>query len=79
MALIEIPDEEAAALEAKAASEGLTLAAWLKNVADVPNHSEDVIRRAREAVEGIREIGRRSKPDPDGLTVVDYVRQDRQR
>jgi hypothetical protein len=79
MAVIEIPDGEAAALAAKAATEGLSLADWLKKLADVPENSDDAIRRAHEAAEGIREIGRRSKPDPDGSTVFDYLRQDRQR
>lgn len=34
MAVIEIPDEQAAALEAKAAAEGLTLRAWLAKLAE---------------------------------------------
>ena len=33
MTLIQIPDDEAAALEAKAAAQGLTLEAWLRNLA----------------------------------------------
>jgi hypothetical protein len=79
MALIEIPDDEAAALEAKAAAQGLTLAAWLKKVADVRDDSEDVLRRAREAVHALQTVRRESQPDPEGRTVIDYVRQDRQR
>lgn len=45
MTSIEIPDEEAAVLEAKAASEGLTLKTWLQKLAleiqqsNVPNTS----------------------------------------
>jgi hypothetical protein len=79
MAVIEIPDDEAAALEAKAASEGLTLAAWLKKLADVPDRSEDAIRRAQDAVRRFEAIRRESKPDPEGWTVVDYLRHDRGR
>jgi len=38
MTVIEIPDEQAAALKAKAAAEGLSLEAWLKKLAqDVPS------------------------------------------
>ena len=33
MTLIEIPDDQAAALQAKAASQGLTLEAWLNSLA----------------------------------------------
>jgi len=77
MALIEIPDDEAAALEAKAAAQGLTLAAWLKQLADIPDRSEDAIRRAQEAVRSFEAIRRESKPDPDGWTVVDYLRHGR--
>ena len=33
MTLIELPDEQAAALTAKAAAQGLTLEAWLKRLA----------------------------------------------
>ena len=34
MTLIEIPDEQAAALRARAASQGLTLQAWLRKLAE---------------------------------------------
>ncbi len=33
MTVIELPDEQAAALKAKAAAQGLTLTAWLKKLA----------------------------------------------
>ncbi len=33
MILIQIPDDQAAALQAKAAAQGLTLEAWLRNLA----------------------------------------------
>ena len=33
MTLLEIPDDQAAALQAKAAAEGLTLEAWLRRLA----------------------------------------------
>jgi hypothetical protein len=34
MTAIELPDEQAAALKAKAAAEGLSLEAWLNQIAD---------------------------------------------
>jgi plasmid stability protein len=34
MTVIEIPDEQAEALKARAAAEGLTLEAWLKRLAE---------------------------------------------
>ena len=34
MMVIELPDEEAAALQAKAAAQGLTLQAWFKKLAE---------------------------------------------
>jgi hypothetical protein len=77
MALIEIPDDEAAALEAKAAAQGLTLAAWLKKLADIPDESEDAIRRAQDAVQPFQTVRRESQPDPEGWTVVDYVHRGR--
>jgi hypothetical protein len=54
MAVIEIPDDEAAALAAKAAAQGLTLVAWLKKLADVPDYSEDAIRRAQDGIERLQ-------------------------
>jgi antitoxin component of MazEF toxin-antitoxin module len=36
MTVIQIPDEQAALLQAKAAAQGLTLEAWLKKLADFP-------------------------------------------
>jgi antitoxin ChpS len=41
MTLIQIPDDQAAALQAKAAAQGLTLEAWLKRLAGL----EDPQRR----------------------------------
>jgi hypothetical protein len=50
MAVIDLPDEQAAALKAKAAAAGLTLEAWLKKLAEDEvaalsrRHIADVIR-----------------------------------
>jgi hypothetical protein len=45
MAVIELPDEQAAALKAKAAAAGLTLEAWLKKLAE-----EEVAARPRRHI-----------------------------
>jgi len=34
-----------------------------------------LLARRRAAVEAMRVIARESRPDPDGLTVVDYLRE----
>lgn len=43
MVMIQLPDEQAAALQAKAAAQGLTLEAWLSNLAGT-----EAPRRTRE-------------------------------
>jgi antitoxin component of MazEF toxin-antitoxin module len=44
MTLIQIPDDQAAALQAKAAAQGLTLEAWLRNLAGL---EEPRVRKGR--------------------------------
>jgi hypothetical protein len=76
MTVIELPDRQAAALKAKAAAQGLTLAAWLTQLADaeVPPAAP---RSPREAAARILQLQERVKPDPDGWTVPDYINRDR--
>jgi hypothetical protein len=50
--MIELPDEEAAALKAKAAAEGLSLAEWIRKLAE---QSPSVLRPRRHISEIIRE------------------------
>ena len=71
MTVIELPDQQAAALKAKAAAQGLTLEAWLKKLADEESPSPALSRQ--EAVALIRGIQSRSKPDPEGWTSRDYI------
>jgi hypothetical protein len=71
MVTIELSDQQAATLTAKAAAEGLTLEAWLKKLAD--EASRVPARSRKEAVARIREIQARSKPDPEGWKVRDYI------
>jgi len=75
---IDLPDDHAAALKATATVQGLTLESWFQKLAErevsFPNAPPtEQFRRARAAAARIREIQKRSKPDPEGLTVHDYI------
>ena len=47
MTVIEIPDEQAAALKAKAAAQGLTLTAWLERLAEEPSAARRPLKTGR--------------------------------
>ena len=47
MTVIEIPDEQAAALKAKAAAQGLTLTAWLERLAEEPPAARRPLKTGR--------------------------------
>jgi hypothetical protein len=72
MTVIELPDDQAAALSAKAAAEGLTLSAWLRKLAQ-PEIDSSAPRSAKEAVARILKLQKHVKPDPEGCTVKDYI------
>jgi hypothetical protein len=72
MTVIEIPDDQAAALKARAAAQGLTLERWLEKLATEDAQASDALRRA-QAANRIREIQKRVKPDPEGWTTRDYI------
>jgi hypothetical protein len=72
MTLIKLPDEQATALAAKAAAQGLTLEDWLANLA-----ASDTPLSPQEAAARILELQKRVKPDPEGWTVHDYIGRDR--
>jgi hypothetical protein len=76
MTVIELPDQQVAALRAKAAALGLTLEAWLKQLADESALSV-APRSPREAAARILDLQSRVKPDPEGWTVHDYINHDR--
>jgi plasmid stability protein len=76
MTLIELPDQQAAALKARAAAQGLTLEAWLRQLADEGELSI-VPRSPQEAVARILQVQKRVKPDPEGWTIHDYINHDR--
>jgi hypothetical protein len=76
MTVIQLPDEQAARLAGIAAAQGLSLEEWLKKLAaEAPLPQQ--FNRARSAAQRIREIRERSKPDPEGWTVRDYVNHGR--
>ena len=50
MALIDLPDEQAAALTAKAAQEGLTLEAWFKKLAEEDSPAGRPLQTAADIV-----------------------------
>ncbi len=59
MTILEIPDEEAAALRAKASAAGLTLEAWLKQLAggeEKPQPSRPLPEIAKFIVESMSDI-----------------------
>jgi plasmid stability protein len=69
---LELPEEQVAALHARAAAEGLTLEAWLRSlIREYP--SPPASTSPKEAVARILELQRSVKPDPDGWTVKDYI------
>jgi hypothetical protein len=76
MTVIELSDQQAEALKAKAAAQGLTLEAWLKRLADEESLSI-APGTPQEAAVRILEIQKRVKPDPEGWTVHDYINHDR--
>jgi hypothetical protein len=76
MTVIELPDQQAAALTARAAAQGLTLEAWLKHLAGEESLSS-VSRSPQEAAARILELQKRVEPDPEGWTIRDYINHDR--
>jgi plasmid stability protein len=62
MTVIEIPDEEAAALRAKAAAEGLTLEAWFRKLAR-EGIADGARRSGRHIGERIQERMRNVPPE----------------
>jgi plasmid stability protein len=50
MTVIELPDEQAAALKARAAAQGLTLEDWFKNLADEASAQPGGVQSAADIV-----------------------------
>lgn len=74
MTVIEIPDDQAAALKAKAAAQGLSLNAWLEKLAAEDEGQAMKPRKSpQDAAAHILELQKRVKPDPEGWTIKDYI------
>ena len=69
---ITLPDQQAEALKAKATAQGLTLENWFQQIAEREAPASQG-ERARAAAARIREIQQRTKPDPEGWTIRDYI------
>jgi hypothetical protein len=55
--LIELPDDQAAALKAKAAAEGLSLAEWIQRLAEQPQTAHQPHRHIAEVIcENMRDV-----------------------
>jgi hypothetical protein len=76
MAVIELPDEQAAALKARAAAEGLDLESWLARLA-VSEQKAAATLSSKSVVEEMNALRARIQPDPEGWTTRDYVQHDR--
>jgi hypothetical protein len=63
MIVIELPDEAAAALNAKAAEAGLTLEAWLKQLADTREEPKSARGTLQEAADIILDSMRDVPPE----------------
>ncbi len=65
MTVIELPDEQAAALKARAAREGLTLEAWFMRLADEASPAEQPLQTAADIV-----VGRMRNVPPDVMAAM---------
>lgn len=70
--VIDLSDEKVTALRAQAAAQGLSLEEWIECLAENKTLSEPVTS-SEAALKTILDIQQRVKPDPDGLTVHDYI------
>jgi hypothetical protein len=76
MAVIELPDEQVAALKARAAAEGLDLESWLGRLA-ASEQKTAATQSSRSVLEEMNALRARIRPDPEGWTTRDYVQRDR--
>lgn len=73
---IELSEESEARLKQQAAAHGLSLEAWVQELAQEKARAEEGEAsrgRSQAAAARILEIQQRVKPDPEGWTVEDYV------
>jgi hypothetical protein len=77
---IELRDEQAAALNAKAADQGITLERWIQNLAEreasnpiSPRANSQLTKQPGSVVEEMRKLRSHLKPDREGWTTRDYI------
>ena len=72
---IQVSEKSAALLAQQAAAQGLSLEAWVDEIVSEKAHALGTTRhsKTRAAAEGILEIQKRVKPDPEGWTIRDYI------
>ena len=72
---IQVSDKSAAMLKQQAAAQGLSLEAWVDEIVREKGLALGTTRHAkiRAAAEGIRELQKHVKPDPEGWTIRDYI------
>jgi hypothetical protein len=73
---IEIPDDRAAALRAKAQAQGLSLEEYFRNLAEREAQATTAPQAPEQrgsVVQEMRKLRARIKPDPEGWTTRDYV------
>jgi accessory colonization factor AcfC len=73
---VELSDESVALLKRQAESQGLSIDAWVLALAREKAEADNVLavpQAAQAAVARILEIQKRVKPDPEGLTIRDYI------
>lgn len=68
---IELPDDQAAALQAKLSAQGISGEAWVQKMVAAETPATD--RSAKQAVARILELQKKVQPDPDGWSVKDYI------
>jgi hypothetical protein len=73
---LQLPDDQAAALQARAAAQGLSPAQWLARLA-AQETPPAAARSAQSAVARILDLQKRVQPDPEGWTVHDYINHSR--
>jgi hypothetical protein len=76
---IQISDESAALLARQAASHGKSLEAWVEELAVEKAQTTGTTRQSktRAAAEGILELQKHVRPDPEGWTIRDYINHGR--
>ena len=72
---INLPDDQASALQALALARGLSLEKWFERLA--AQEAESPYAPARASLERVLELQRRSESSPEVLTINDYVNRHR--